>query len=152
MVSGILEAIRREFPQAEIDASGRRRVFFENAAGSLVLKRAVEAEARARLECSSNVGGPCWESKKNEETILEGRRCVRDFLNAPSEDCIVSGESATSLLFHLSYALSKEMTGIENIVLTEYEHFANISPWLELERRGLLRKSDLRDSIRRMEC
>jgi len=140
VVSSLLEAIRREFPQAEIDASGRRRVFFENAAGSLVLKRAAEAEARVRLECSSNVGGPCWESKKNEETILEGRRCVSDFLNAPSEDCIVSGESATSLLFHLSYALSKEMTGTENIVLTEYEHFANISPWLELERRGAVKE------------
>jgi selenocysteine lyase/cysteine desulfurase len=124
----------------EVDASGRRRVFFENAAGSLVLKRAAEAEARARLECSSNVGGPCWESKKNEETILEGRKCVSDLLNAPSADCIVSGESATSLLFHLAYALSKEMTGAENIVLTEYEHFANISPWLELERRGVAKE------------
>jgi selenocysteine lyase/cysteine desulfurase len=139
-LSNLLQAIRREFPQVEVDASGRRRVFFENAAGSLVLKRAAEAEARARLECSSNVGGPCWESKKNEETILEGRKCVSDFLNAPSEDCIVSGESATSLLFHLGYALSKEMTGTENVVLTEYEHFANISPWLELERRGAVKE------------
>ena len=136
----LLGNIRREFPQAEIDANGRRRVFFENAAGSLVLRRAAEAEARARIECSSNVGGPCWESKKNEETILDGRRCVADLLNAPSEECIVSGESATSLLFHLSYTLSKEMTGAENIVLTEYEHFANISPWLELQRRGVVKE------------
>jgi len=139
-MSELLEAIRREFPQIEVDASGRRRIFFENAAGSLVLKRAAEAEARARTECSSNVGGTCWESKRNEEIILEGRRCVRDLLNAPSEDCIVSGESATSLLFHLSYALAKEMRGTENIVLTEYEHYANISPWVELERRGVVKE------------
>ena len=136
-VPDILEAVRREFPYVEHDANGRRRVFFENAAGSLVLKRAAEAEAKARLECSANVGGPSWESKMNEEIILDGRRAVRDLLNAGSESCIVSGESATSLLFQLSYALSKEMTGAENIVLTEYEHFANISPWLELERRGV---------------
>ena len=70
----LLGNIRREFPQAEKDANGRRRVFFENAAGSLVLRRAAEAEARARIECSSNTGGPCWESKKNEQTILDGRR------------------------------------------------------------------------------
>jgi selenocysteine lyase/cysteine desulfurase len=99
-----------------------------------------EAEAKARLDCSANVGGPSWESKKNEDTILEGRNSVRDFLNAPSEDCIVSGESATSLLFHLSYALGKEMSGHENIVTTEYEHYANISPWLELQRRGIVRE------------
>jgi selenocysteine lyase/cysteine desulfurase len=136
-VTDILEAIRHEFPYVEHDLDGRRRIFFENAAGSLVLKRAAEAETKARLECSANVGGPSRESKMNEETILHGREAVRDLLNAPSENCIVSGESATSLLFQLSYALSKEMTGTENIVLTEYEHFANISPWLELERRGL---------------
>jgi selenocysteine lyase/cysteine desulfurase len=99
-----------------------------------------EAEAKVRLDCSANVGGPSWESKKNEDTILEGRNSVRDFLNAPSEDCIVSGESATSLLFHLSYALGKEMSGHENIVTTEYEHYANISPWLELQRRGIVRE------------
>ena len=27
------------------------------------------------------------------------------------------------------------MTGKENIVTTDYEHYANISPWMELERR-----------------
>jgi selenocysteine lyase/cysteine desulfurase len=139
-ISGLLQAIREEFPRVEDDASGRRRVFFENAAGSLVLKRAAEAEAKARLECSANVGGPSWESKKNEDTIREGRKSVGDFLNAPSEDCIVSGESATSLLFHLSYALGREMSGDENIVTTEYEHYANVSPWLELQRRGIVRE------------
>jgi selenocysteine lyase/cysteine desulfurase len=139
-MANLLDEIRREFPFAACDASGRKRIFFENAAGSLVLRRAAETEAKVRLECSANVGGPFWESKMNEETILEGRKSVRDLLNAPSEKCIVSGESATSLLFQLSYALSKEMTGIENIVLTDYEHFANISPWLALQRRGVIKE------------
>ena len=79
----LLEEIRREFPYVEADGSGRSRVFFENAAGSLVLKRAAEGESKARLSCSANTGGPSWESKKNEETILEGRRSVRDLINAP---------------------------------------------------------------------
>ena len=129
----LLGTIRKEFPRAEADASGRRRIFFENAAGSLVLQRVADAEARARLDCSANTGGPSWESKRNEDVIREGRKSVRDFLNAPSENCIVSGESATSLLFHLSYALGREMSGDENIVTTEYEHYANVSPWLELQ-------------------
>ncbi len=134
------QAIRREFPRADADASGRRRIFFENGAGSLVLQRAVEAEAKARLDYSANVDGPFWESKMNEEIILDGRKAVRDFLNAPSEDCIISGESATSILFSLSYALSREMSGNENIVTTEYEHYANASPWLELEQRGVVKE------------
>jgi selenocysteine lyase/cysteine desulfurase len=76
----------------------------------------------------------------NEEIILKGRRDVRDLMNAPDEDCIVSGESATSLLFQLSYAIGKELTGEGNIVTTEYEHYANLSPWFELERRGLVKE------------
>jgi selenocysteine lyase/cysteine desulfurase len=134
------EVIRREFPRADADANGRPRIFFENAAGSLVLQRAVEAEARARMDYSANVDGPFWESKMNEQIIMEGRKVVSDFLNAPSEDCIISGESATSILFSLSYALSKDMSGKENIVLTDYEHYANVSPWLELERRGAVKE------------
>ena len=139
MISELLQNIRKEFPRAETDANGRRRIFFENAAGSLVLQRVAEAEAKVRLDCSANVGGPSWESKKNADIILEGRRSVGDFLNAPSEDCIVSGESATNLLFHLSYALGKEMSGDENIVTTEYEHHANVSPWLELQRKDIVK-------------
>lgn len=138
-VDSLLGEIRREFPYVENDASGKPRVYFENAAGSLVLRRAAEAESKTRLGYSANVGGPAWESKMNEETILEGRKSIRDFLNAPSENCIVSGESATSLFFNLSYALAKEMSGTENIILTDYEHYANISPWLELKRRGVVK-------------
>jgi len=139
-VGSLLEEIRREFPYVETDASGKPRVFFENAAGSLVLRRAAEAELKTRLSYSANVGGPSWESKMNDEVILEGRKSVRDFLNAPSEHCIISGESASSLFFNLSYALSKEMSGNENIVLTDYDHYANISPWQELERRGVVKE------------
>ncbi|NIU83004.1 MAG: aminotransferase class V-fold PLP-dependent enzyme, partial [Candidatus Thorarchaeota archaeon] len=70
--------------------------------------------------------------------ILEGRRAVADFLNASSPDTIVSGESATSLFFNLSYAIGKELNGNQNAVITNYEHYSNLSPWLELERRGLV--------------
>jgi len=139
-LSELHQAIRREFPRAEIDASGRRRIFFENGAGSLVLRRVADAEARARIDCSANVGSPSWESKRNEQVIFEGRKAVADFLNASSESCIFSGESATSILFCLSYALSKEMSGGENVVLTDYEHYANVSPWLELEQRGAIKE------------
>ena len=136
----LLSSIRKEFPRADADANGRSRIFFENAAGSLVLQRAADAEARERIDSSANVGAPSWESKRNDEVILEGRRAVSDLLNAPDENCIVSGESATSLLFQLSYAIGKELTGRENIVTTDYEHYANLSPWLELERRGLVKE------------
>jgi len=140
VLSELQQAIRGEFPRADVDGNGRKRIFFENGAGSLVLRRVAEAEAKVRIDCSANVGGPSWESKRNEEVIMEGRRAVSDFFNAPSENCIISGESATSILFNLGYAFSKELSGNENVVLTDYEHYANVSPWLELEQRGVIKE------------
>jgi len=139
----LLPSIRNEFPRAETDGSGRKRVFFDAGAGSLVLRKAAEAEADAMVNYSANVGAPSWESQKVEETIREGRASVRDLLNAPSEDTIVIGESATSLFFRLTYAIGKELKKDENVVTTEYEHYANVSSMLELERRGVVRQARL---------
>jgi len=136
----LLRGIRAEFPTAASDASGRQRAFFDNGAGSLVVGRAARAEAQTRVDCSANVGAVFHESRDADATILEGRKAVADLLNAPSPETIVSGESATSLLFNLSYAIGNELTGKENVVTTDYEHYANVSPWLELERRKAIRK------------
>jgi selenocysteine lyase/cysteine desulfurase len=68
-------------------------------------------------------------------------------LNAESPENILSGQTATSLMFQLSYALGKEMNGSNNIVTTYYEHLSNIDPWRELVRRGCaseLRMANLR--------
>jgi cysteine desulfurase family protein (TIGR01976 family) len=136
----LLKKIRSEFPRAATDLNGRKRAFFDNGTGTLVVGRAAKAEAEARVNCSANVGAIFSESKEADAVILEGRKAVADLLNAPSPDCIVSGESATSLLFNLSYAVGKEFTEKENVVTTEYEHYANISPWVELEERRKIEK------------
>ena len=136
----LVKGIRAAFPRAERDAFGRRRAFLDNGTGTLVVGRAAEAEAKARVDCSANVGGIFDESRMADRVIHEGREAVSDLLNAPSPETIVSGESATSLIFGLSYAMGKGLTGKENVVVTNYEHYANLSPWLELKRRGLIRE------------
>jgi selenocysteine lyase/cysteine desulfurase len=136
----LLRRIRAEFPRAVSDARGRRRAFMDNGTGTLVAKRAARAEAAARVDCSANVEATFNESKDAEATILEGKKAVADLLNAPSPDTIASGESATSLFFSLSYAMARDFAGNENVVTTDYEHYANISPWIELEKRGVIRE------------
>jgi len=135
--------IRKEFPRAEKDASGRSRIFLDAGAGSLVLGRAAEAERQSMLDYAPNLGAPSWESQKAEQVIVEGREAIRDLLNAEDANCIVCGESATSLFFRLTYALSKELKKDENVVTTEYDHYANVSAVLELERRGFVKEARL---------
>ncbi len=133
-----LKRIRKEFPAAETDPMGRKRVFLDNGAGTLVTLRSVDREVMGRIDWSANVGNLFPESVGAEQTILEGRQAVSDLLNAGDPQSIVSGESATSLLFGLGYALGRELTGKENVVTTGYEHYANVSPWVELGDSGLI--------------
>jgi len=135
----LVKKIRDEFPRTVTDFNGRKRAFFDNGTGTLVVERAATSEAQARIDCSANVGAVFDESNEADAIIRKGREAVADLLNAPSPDTIVSGESATSLLFHLSYVIGRELTGTENVVTTDYEHYANLSPWVELERRRKIR-------------
>lgn len=138
--SKLLRRVRKEFPAVEADPSGRKRAFLDNGAGTLVTRRAAEGEAEARINWSANVGNLFAESKGAQETILEGRKAVSDFLRAEGPETIISGESATSLLFSLSYALSRGFTGDENVVTTGFEHYANINPWVELGSMDLIKE------------
>ena len=135
-----LSKIRREFPAVEEDPTGRKRVFLDNGAGTLVARRSSEMESAARIDWSANVGNQFLESKGAESAILEGRKAVADLLHAEGPETIVSGESCTSLLFNLSYAMSRKFTGEGNVVATGYEHYANINPWVELGAVGLIKE------------
>jgi len=136
----VIKQIRAAFPRAVTDFNGRQRAFFDNGTATLVVDKAVEAETKARTECSANVGAIFDESKLAEQVILEGREAVADFLNAPSPSTIVTGESATSLMFNLSYAIANDLSGNENVVTTDYEHYTNVSPWVELKKRGKIKE------------
>lgn len=154
--SRFLKRVRGQFPTVEKDPAGRKRIFLDNGAGTLVTKKAAEAEAAARLKYSANVGNAFSESKGAGEAIVEGRKAVADFLHAEGPENIVSGESCTSLLFQLSYALSRELKGDGNVVISGYEHYANINPWAELGGSGLINslrigKFDLETGLMDME-
>jgi selenocysteine lyase/cysteine desulfurase len=136
----LVDKIRKEFPRAAKDYKGRERAFFDNGTGSLVLERAARKEHEARIDFSANIGAVFDESKSALQTIENGRQSVADFLNSPSPETIISGESATKLFFDVSYALGKTFNGSENIVTSELEHYANVSQWLELERRGKIKE------------
>lgn len=132
----LIEKIRAEFPRAAKDLNGKERAFFDNGTGSLVLERAATNEHKSRIDSSANIDGIFDESILARKTIDAGREAVASYLNAPSSDTIISGESATKLFFDVSYAMGKEFKGTENVVTTELEHYANVSQWLELARRG----------------
>ncbi|MGC8561955.1 MAG: aminotransferase class V-fold PLP-dependent enzyme [Thermoplasmata archaeon] len=137
-----VKEIRRRFPRAERDFNGRKRVFVDNGAGSLVLGDAAKAESNSRIDYSANTDAIYTESRANERILSDGRRAVADLLNAPSEANIYQGESASDLFFRVSYALRGIFNRDSNVVSSYAEHFANVSPYMELKNNNKI--SELR--------
>jgi cysteine desulfurase family protein (TIGR01976 family) len=72
-------------------------------------------------------------SGETDEALASARLGLADFLNA-SRDEIVFGANMTTLTFHLSRALGRQLSPGDEIIVTELDHHANIDPWRELAR------------------
>ncbi|HEV7255251.1 MAG TPA: cysteine desulfurase-like protein [Mesorhizobium sp.] len=130
-----VEAVRAEFPGI---ARAADRVFFDNPAGTQIAGRAIERMMGAMTEANANLGGYFDTSLRAGELVEEARQTAAAFLDAPSPDEIVFGQSMTALTFAISRALGTTMKAGDAVLLTRMDHDANVAPWLEMaEERGL---------------
>jgi selenocysteine lyase/cysteine desulfurase len=143
-----IKEIRKGFPRIDRDFEGRKRIFIDNGAGSLVLGEAAKSEMKSRIDYSANTDAMYSESKANEQIILEGRNAVADLLNAPKSWNIYQGESASELFFRVSYALRGIFDKDSNVVSSYAEHFANVSPYFEMKKNSAISELRLANIIR----
>jgi selenocysteine lyase/cysteine desulfurase len=117
----LLASIRKRFVNVARDPVSGSRIYFENAGGTLRLK-SIFPVIRAITELPDNGGRRNPASKKVDDTIATGRRAVAAFLGARSGQ-IVTGESATGLIFRLLRTIARGVPGA-NVVTTNLEHAA----------------------------
>ena len=72
-------------------------------------------------------------SAETDAALASARGAFADFLNAAPEE-IVFGANMTTLTFHLSRAIGRQLSRGDEIIVTELDHHANIDPWRELAR------------------
>jgi cysteine desulfurase family protein (TIGR01976 family) len=81
-----------------------------------------------------------WAYPTSEETdaaLENARQTCADLLNASARE-IAFGANMTTLTFHLARALGTQYESGDEIIVTELDHHANISPWQRLEvERGV---------------
>ncbi len=154
----LLPWIRSQFPQVDHLRDGRWRIYLDNAAGTLVPQSVADAMAEAALWANPQ---PSRTWPAGPETLAEHRRTralLADFLNAAEGDALYFSESATACLYKLREALEPRWDAGDNVVVTDCDHFANISPW-EWRARWEVRRVrmasdghlDLEDLARRVE-
>jgi cysteine desulfurase family protein (TIGR01976 family) len=132
-----VEAIRAHFPALERSHGGHAVAYFDGPGGTQVPRAVVEAIADYLYQHNANTHWAYPASAETDALIDEARQTLADFLNAaPTE--IVFGANMTTLAFHLSRALGRQLNAGDEIVVTELDHHANVAPWQALaDERGL---------------
>ncbi|MGB9722372.1 MAG: cysteine desulfurase-like protein [Chloroflexia bacterium] len=134
-----LSALRSCFPALQqVDSAGRPYLYLDGPGGTQVPQSVIAAMADYLAHYNANAHGLFATSRRTDETIDAARQAAADFLNAPSPEEIVFGPNMTTLTFHISRALERELRPGDEVVVTRLDHDANIAPWLRLQERGVV--------------
>jgi cysteine desulfurase family protein (TIGR01976 family) len=111
-------------------------VFFDNAAGAQVPQVVLDAVSRHLIDRNVQRGGRYKKSQEVDALLERARKSVADLLNAPDPREISFGMNATSFIRLVSLAIGETLGERSEIVVSNFDHEANISTWLALEKKG----------------
>src|SRR5262249_25995474 len=69
-------------------------------------------------------------SRESDAILEDAHRALADLLNAPSPDEIIFGANMTTLTFQLSRALARTWKPGDEVLVTQLDHDANVTPWV----------------------
>lgn len=129
-----LDDVRAQFPALADTDDGVRRIYMDNPAGTQVPLSVVQRMSDCMLHGNANIGGYFRTSEIAAEIVDSARAASADFLNAPSSDEIIFGQTMTALTLHLSRSIGRHFKAGDEIVLSRMDHDANVAPWLLMAR------------------
>lgn len=121
---------RDQFPALQRKVGGRAAVYLDGPAGSQVPKRVINAIGSYLSETNANHGGRFPTSRRSDAMLEEAHRAAADLFGAPSPAETIFGANMTSLTFALSRALARTWKAGDEVIVTQLDHDANVSPWV----------------------
>ena len=126
-----------DFARAQFPALANGWVFLDNAGGSQVLASVADRVREYLLTTSVQVGASYEPSRLAAERIAAAARACALLVNAADPSEVVLGPSSTQLLQNLARAFRERIGPGDEIVVTNADHEANVTPWIRLaEERG----------------
>jgi cysteine desulfurase family protein (TIGR01976 family) len=119
-----VEAVRERFPAL---ASGA--AYLDGPGGSQCPREVVEAVGAYLSASNANLGGAFPTSAASDEVMRRGHEAAAEFTGGEVEG-IAFGANMTTLNFLLAHAVARTLRPGDEIVVTQLDHDANISPWL----------------------
>ncbi len=129
VIFSLFQKARGRFPGFAVDSRGEKRLYLNSGAGSLTVDsclKAINAEGAALNPMPGQITPPENETLQFQQRV---RQLVADFLGAASHEEISFHFSTTAALFNLAFALRSLFKPGKNLVVSDLDHFANISPW-----------------------
>ena len=127
-----LPTIRSKFPALQCPA-----IFFDNPGGTQVAQPVLDRMSAYLVKHNANHGGAFQTSRESDAILDEARTAMADFFNASRPEEIVFGNNMTSLTFAISRINARSWQPRDEIVVTQLDHDANITPWvMAAEDRG----------------
>ncbi len=123
-----LAQVRSRFPALAGDAA-----YFDGPGGSQVPVEVIEAMADYLRRSNANLGGAFRTSEESDTVMVEARKAAADLTGSAPEE-IAFGANMTTLNFLLAHAVARTLDAGDEIVVTDLDHDANVSPWLLVAR------------------
>lgn len=137
MASLNLDWIRNQFPALSQDVQGQPVAFFDGPGGTQVPHSVIDAITLYLRTSNANSHGAFATSIRTDELILATRSAVADLLGCEADE-VVFGANMTTLTFALSRAIGRDLQVGDEIVVTQLDHDANVTPWIALKERGVV--------------
>jgi cysteine desulfurase family protein (TIGR01976 family) len=126
-----------EFARSQFPALADGFAYFDNAGGSLVLKRVADRIHDYLLTTSVQTGASYVHSQRASARLAEARARVALFMGARRPEEIVFGPSTTALVQYLARAMAYQFKPGDEVIVTRFDHESNIGAWLGLEPLGV---------------
>lgn len=133
-----LAGIRVQFPSLALQQDGTPVVYFDNPAGTQVPQRCIDGIVQYLNTANANTHGPFLTSQRTDAVIAQARAGMAALLGAAGPHEIAFGPNMTTLTFALSRAIGRQFAPGDEVIVTELDHDANITPWTALEERGVV--------------
>jgi cysteine desulfurase family protein (TIGR01976 family) len=121
-----VEAVRARFPALQSGA-----VYLDGPGGSQAPQEVLDAISAYLRGSNANLGGAFPTSAASDRVMERGRAAAAEFTGGDPEG-IAFGANMTTLNFLLAHAVARTLEPGDEIVVTQLDHDANVSPWLLL--------------------